>query len=324
MITDKILKNYSGVHFSILPTPLYRLENISKIFNANIYCKRDDMTGFAFGGNKTRKLEFLISDAKRQKANVLIGIGGVQSNFCRIASAAGSAYGFEVHLVLGGSKKPEKATGNLLLDNLFGAKTYFVESEDWNDWENYAKQLSEKLIKKGKRVYWMPIGGSSSIGALGYVKAFSEIMQDSKKLKIKFDYIVHASASAGTQSGLIVGGKLYKWKGKIIGFGVSKNETQLKNEIVKLSCEVARLFNTGINRKDVVVDCDYMGKKYGVVTKAGMNAVNIFAKREGILLDYVYSGKAASGLLGYLKERKFEKNANILFIHTGGNIHLFK
>jgi D-cysteine desulfhydrase family pyridoxal phosphate-dependent enzyme len=324
MKDNNIFKKYAGVNLSILPTPLHRLENISKMFNANVYCKRDDMTGFAFGGNKTRKLEFLIADAKKKKADVLIGIGGVQSNFCRIASAAGSVFGFEVHLVLGGSKKPVKATGNLLLDKLFGAKTYFVESEDWSEWEKFAVLLSERLRKRGKRVYWMPIGGSSPVGALGYVKAFDEILQDSKRMKIKFHYILHATASAGTQSGLIVGAKLNDWKGKIIGFGVSKNKRQLKNEIIKLSNELAKLFNIGINEKDVIVDDYYMGEKYSAVTKTGIEAVNIFAKSEGILLDYVYSGKAASGLLEYLSKRKFEKNANILFIHTGGNIHLFK
>ncbi|MCX6165294.1 MAG: pyridoxal-phosphate dependent enzyme [Ignavibacteriae bacterium] len=143
---NKIFKKYSGVSLSILPTPLHRLENISKLFNANIYCKRDDMTGFAFGGNKTRKLEFLLADALKKKADTLIGIGGIQSNFCRIAAAAGSKYNFDVHLVLGGSKEPVNATGNLLLDKLFGAKTYFVESEDWDEWEKYANDLYDSLI----------------------------------------------------------------------------------------------------------------------------------------------------------------------------------
>jgi D-cysteine desulfhydrase len=320
----KIFKKYSGVKISLLPTPLYKLENISKMFDVEVYCKRDDLTGFAFGGNKTRKLEFLIADALNKKADTLIGIGGIQSNFCRIASAIGSVYGMEVHLVLGGSKKPKKATANLMLDNLFGAKTHFIESENWSDWENYAKELSERLTKKGKKVYYMPIGGSSAVGALGYVKAFDEIMQDSRKMKIKFDYIVHATASAGTQSGLVVGAALNKWKGKIIGFGVSKGENQMQKEIDVLSKEVGRIFKIGININNIYVDSKYMGKKYAAVTSEGKEAVEIFAKKEGILLDYVYSGKAAAGLIGYLRKRKFEKRAKILFLHTGGNIHLFK
>lgn len=321
---NKIFNIYSSIKLSILPTPLHRLENISSLFNANIYCKRDDMTGFAFGGNKTRKLEFLLGDALKKKTDTLIGIGGTQSNFCRIAAAAGTKYGLDVHLILGGSKEPPKATGNLLLDKLFGAKTHFIESENWSEWENCANDLCDSLTKKGKKVYWMPIGGSSPVGALGYVKAFKEIMNDCKRMKIKFDYIIHASASAGTQSGLIVGAKLNNWKGKIIGFGVSKNETQFGKEIIKLSGDVAKLFGVKVSEKDVLIDDSFMGKKYGYVTKEGMEAVDIFAKQEGIMLDYVYSGKAASGLIGYLRTNKFEKDANILFLHTGGNIHLFK
>lgn len=320
----KIFRKYSAANISILPTPIYRLGNISKIFGAEVYCKRDDLTGFAFGGNKTRKLEFLISDALNKKADTLIGIGGTQSNFCRIASAAGAVYGLDVHLVLGGSRRPKKATANLLLDNLFGAKTYFIESEDWGDWENFAKGLTEKLVQKGRKVYYMPIGGSSPIGALGYVKAFDEIMNDSRKLKIKFDYIFHATASAGTQSGLIVGAELNRWSGKIIGIGVSKTGRQLTEEIHKLANETGNFFGEGIQKNRVIVDNRFMGEKYAAVTKAGMEAVEIFARKEGIMLDYVYSGKAASGLIGYLKERKIEKSAKILFLHTGGNIHLFK
>lgn len=320
----KIFRKYSAAKISLLPTPLNRMENISKMFGAEIYCKRDDLTGFAFGGNKTRKLEFLVSDALNKKADTLIGIGGIQSNFCRIASAIGAVYGFEVHLVLGGSRKPKKATANLLLDNLFGAKTYFIESENWSDWENFAKELTEKLTQKGKKVYYMPIGGSSPIGALGYARAFDEIMQDSKKLKVKFDYIFHATASAGTQSGLLVGAELNNWKGKITGIGVSKTGKQLTDEIYSLSKETGKIFGVTIKKKKVLVDNTYMGEKYAAMTNEGKEAVEIFARREGIMLDYVYSGKAASGLIGYLRKGKLEKNAKILFLHTGGNIHLFK
>jgi L-cysteate sulfo-lyase len=323
-MNNNIFKKYSGYNLSLLPTPLHKLETISKMFDTEIYCKRDDLTGFAFGGNKTRKLEFLISDAKKKKADTLIGIGGIQSNFCRIASAAGAVYGLDIHLILGGSKKPKKATANFLMDNLFGAKTYFVESEKWSDWENSAAELTDKLTKKGKRVYLMPIGGSSPVGALGYVKAFKEIMQDSWRMKINFDYIFHATASAGTQSGLIVGAKLNNWKGRIIGFDVSKEKNILEKEIFDLSNKIAEFFKIKISKKEIIVDDGYMGEKYAAVTKKGTEAVEIFAKKEGILLDYVYSGKAASGLIDYMRKGGYSKKEKILFLHTGGNIHLFK
>ena len=317
------LTNFPKVNISILPTPLMKLENISKKYNYNIYCKRDDLTGFAFGGNKTRKLDYLIADAKNKKADTLIGVGAIQSNFCRIMAGAGIANGFEVHLVLGG-KKPEKSSANYLLIEMFNAKIHNVDSEIWDDWENTGKNLAAELTKKGKSVYYMPIGGSSPIGALGYADAFFEILEDCEKLKLKFDYIVHSSTSAGTQSGLLIGQKLSGWNGKIIGIGSAKNQKQLTDEIFVLSNEAGKFFNISVDFDDIITDDKYIGKEYGVITEKGREAVNIFARMEGIFLDYVYSGKAASGLIDYLEKRKFEKDANILFIHTGGNVHLFK
>ena len=309
---------------SLLPTPCYKLENLSKLFSANIYCKRDDLTGFAFGGNKTRKLDYLIADALNKKADTLIAIGGIQSNFCRIASAMGKANGLEVHLVLGGSKEPKKYTANLLLDKLFGANINFIESENWSNWENFAKKLEIKLMNSGKRTYWMPIGGSNSIGARGYVDAMNEIVKDEKKLKIKFNYICHATASAGTQSGLIIGAIKEKWNGNIIGFDVSKPKEQLEKEVLELSKKLAKSYKLKNKRIKILIDSNYMGSKYAEVTDGGREAVEIFVKTEGIMLDYVYSGKAAAGLIDYLRKGKFKRNSNILFLHTGGNIHLFK
>ena len=320
---NNILNNFPKVNLSILPTPLMKLEHISKKYNANVYCKRDDLTGFAFGGNKTRKLDYLIADAINKKADTLIGVGAVQSNFCRMAAGAGIVNGLEVHLVLGGVK-PDKSSANLLIDEMFDAKIHYVESTKWDDWENYGKNLEKELTASGKKVYYMPIGGSSAIGALGYVDAFYEILYDCGKYKINFDYIVHSSTSAGTQTGLIIGKKLTGWKGKIIGIGSAKNQEQLSEEIYKLANETGNFFNINIKYDDIIIDDKYIGEDYGVVTEKGKEAVELFARLEGIFLDYVYSGKAASGLIDYMEKNKFEKDSNILFIHTGGNVHLFK
>lgn len=317
------LSRFPKTNLSILPTPLMKLENLSKKYNANIYCKRDDLTGFAFGGNKTRKLDYLIADAKNKNADTLIGVGAIQSNFCRITAGAGVVCGFDVHLVLGG-KKPEKPSANYLIDEMLGAKIHFVESDNWDDWENYGKNLADELTKKGKNVYYMPIGGSSPIGALGYVNAFFEILDDCKKQNLKLDYIVHSSTSAGTQSGLIIGKKLSGWHGKILGFGSAKNQKQLSEEINTLANETGKFFEVSVGYDEIIIDDKYIGGDYGVVTEKGKEAVEIFARLEGIFLDYVYSGKAASGLLDYIEKNKFDKNSNILFIHTGGNVHLFK
>lgn len=305
---------------SVIPTPLQKLENLSGHLNANIYCKRDDMTGFAFGGSKTRKLDFLVAEALKEKADVLIGVGGIQSNFCRLTAAAGAVNGLEVQLVLGGERYPDKPTANLLLDEMFGAKINFVKSENWNDWEEKAKELTEELTQKGKRVYYMPIGGSSPTGALGYASAFLEIMED---CKIHFDYIIHATGSAGTQSGLLVGKKLSGSNEKILGVAVTKSTEQLTNEIFDLSERTSRLFGVSVDRKDIFVDDSYIGEKYGAVTEGGKEAVELFAKKEGVVLDYVYSGKAAAGMIDYIRKGIITKKMNVLFIHTGGNVQIF-
>lgn len=321
MSKEKLLKN-PKLSMSVLPTPIHRLENISRGLFTNVYCKRDDMTGFAFGGNKTRKLDYLLADALKNGADTLIGVGSNQSNFCRMTAGAGSVNDLDVQLVLGGIE-PEKPTGNLLMDHLFGANVHHIDSEDWDEWEGKGKEMEEELKSEGRNVYWMPIGGSSPVGALGYVDAFFEIMDDKRKLNVKFDYIVHASGSAGTQAGLLVGRQIFGWEGIIIGMGVAKDKKQLTGEVYELANEVGKQFDVSIKRDDIVVDDSYIGEKYGALTEKCAEAVSIFAMKEGILLDYVYTGKAAAGLIDYAKRGIFTDKVNVLFIHTGGNIQLF-
>jgi len=322
-MTNEILNNFPRVNLSLLPTPMHKLKNISRETGANIYCKRDDLTGFAYGGNKTRKLDFLISDAISKKANTLIAVGAIQSNFCRMASAAGKASGLDVHLVLGG-KKPDKPTGNLLLSYLFGANIHFVESDDWNILEQEGELLAEKFKTEGKNVYWLPIGGSTPIGALGYAAAFIEILDDCKRLGITTNTIIHTSSSSGTQAGLIVGKKLTSWQGKIIGMGVAKTEKQLSKEVFELAHETGKLLHVSIDKKDVILDNSYMGTAYGARTAACEAAIKFFAEKEGIVLDNVYTGKAAAGLLDYAKRGLFSPNENVVFIHTGGTVEIFE
>lgn len=320
---NNILLQFPKISLSLLPTPLHKLKNISAELSRNIYCKRDDLTGFGFGGNKTRKLDFLIADALRKKATTLVAVGAVQSNFCRIAAAAGKVNGLEVHLVLGG-KKPKAPTGNLLLSYLFGAQIHFINSPDWNEWEKKGKKIARRLSNKKKKVYWLPVGGSTEIGALGYVNAFLEILEDSKRLRIQFSKIIHASSSAGTQAGLIVGKKLTGWKGKIIGMGVAKTEKQLSKEVFELAHETSKFLHVSIDKKDVILDNSYMGSAYGARTAACESAMKFFAEKEGIVLDNVYTGKAAAGLLDYAKRGLFSPNENVVFIHAGGSVEIFE
>lgn len=313
----------SRLNYSILPTPIHKLENLSRYLNANVYCKRDDLTGFAFGGNKTRKLDYLINEALETGADTIVAVGAYQSNFCRIASAYGAVCGLDVKLVLGG-QKPEKATANLMLDYLFGAEIVDVDSCEWNDWEERAKMLAEELSQKGKNVYSMPIGGSTTTGALGYIDCMREIVDFSNKRKIEFKNLFHATGSAGTQSGLIVGKEITNWGGEINGIAITKDSEQLTNEVRLLSEVTGNIFNLKIDIKNILVDDNYIGEAYGAETNEAKEAISLFAKYEGILLDNVYSGKAASGMIDYILKGKTEKDANILFLHTGGNIQLFK
>ncbi|MBN1633165.1 MAG: pyridoxal-phosphate dependent enzyme [Ignavibacteria bacterium] len=313
-----------SLNYSILPTPLHKLENLSSLLNMNIYCKRDDLTGFAFGGNKTRKLDYLIAEAKLKDMNTLVAVGGFQSNFCRLAAAYGAKENIEVHLILGGKKKPLKLTANLMLDKMLGAKIFFVESENWNLWEKTALKKANELKRKGKKVYWMPIGGSNSTGVLGYVDCMKEIKDYEINKKICFDYIIHATASAGTQSGLIIGKQLYKWSGTIIGIAVTKNTNQLFDEVWNLSTQTAPKFNLSVNPFHIKVDSNFIGKGYAHNTTAAKEAIKLFLKYEGIPLDNVYSGKAASALIHYARNNFFPPGKNILFLHTGGSTHLFR
>lgn len=312
------------LHNSILPTPLHKLKILSHKLRVNIYCKRDDLTGFAFGGNKTRKLDYLIAEAKVKKFNTIVTTGGFQSNFCRITAAYAAKEGFETHLVLGGEKKPEKATANLLLMKMFGANIHYIETESWDLWEEKAQELANKLEKKGKKVFRMPIGGSNAIGILGYVECFKEIMTFERKHNIKFGTIIHASGSAGTQAGLILGKKKYNWKGKIIGISVAKDNAELYKDVLKLVNEGMINLKLKSSEPEIIIDDNYIGKGYGAYTKQSKEAIKIFALTEGILLDSVYTAKAAAALIDYCKKGYFNKNENILFIHTGGNIHMFK
>jgi D-cysteine desulfhydrase family pyridoxal phosphate-dependent enzyme len=314
---------FNKLNYSLLPTPLYKLDNLSNYLNANIYCKRDDLTGFAFGGNKTRKLDYLIKEALESGADTIVAVGAYQSNFCRIASAYGAANGLEVWLVLGG-KKPKRVTANLMLDYLFGAKVKDVDSSEWNDWETEAKKLKNELVARDKHVYYMPIGGSTATGALGYIDCIKEIVDFSNMKDINFSNIFHATGSAGTQAGLVVGKTLTDWKGIINGIAITKNAKQIFNEVKVLANDTAGLFNLDIKDIDIVVDDNYIGDAYGAETEGANEAISLFAKLEGILLDNVYSGKAAAGMIDYIRKGKLKNSDNLIFIHTGGNIQLFK
>ncbi len=320
---DDILRKFPKRKVSLLPTPFHRLDSISDIVGCSIYIKRDDLTGFALSGNKTRKFDFLIADALLKGCDTIIGIGANQSNFCRILSGVGAKYGLSVHLILNG-KKPDKPTGNLLLDHMLGATIHHIDTTDPDVRMKEAERVRDQLQSRGKNVYFLPPGGSIPVGALGYVAAFGELMDDFKKHNLKIDKIIHASSSAGTQAGLVVGQSIANWHGKVVGMSVDVPKTLLEENAYELAVETAKLLTVDVRKDLIITDDSYIGEGYGKRTPECEEAVSLFARKEGIFLDYVYTGKAAAGLLDYCHSGKISPDENVVFIHTGGNIELFE
>jgi len=320
-------KHIPRLNFSILPTPLHNLDNLSNKWDRNLYCKRDDMTGFAFGGNKTRKLDYLIKDALMKGYDSIVTFGSNQSNWCRMTGAAGSVSGMDVHLILAGLK-PEKPTANIKLDLLCGARIIHLDTEKEHLLEEAALEHVEKLKKEGYKPYYLAVGGSNAIGALGYVNAFCEILEFSEKTGICFSKIIVATGSSGTQAGLIAGQLISGWEGSVIGMSVSRKREEQEEKVLQVVMDTCQLLNiqckTDIAKKFTTVDDNYLGEGYRINTKDCEKAIELFAREEGIFLDEVYTGKAAAGLIDYLNKGKISKSENVLFLHTGGNIQLFE
>ncbi|MBA7547727.1 L-cysteate sulfo-lyase [subsurface metagenome] len=320
-------KHIPRLNFSILPTPLHKLDNLSNKWDKNLYCKRDDMTGFAFGGNKTRKLDWLIKDALTKGYDSIVTFGSNQSNWCRMTSAAGSVCGMNVHLVLAGLK-PEKPTANLKLDLLSGAKIMHLDTEEEHLLEEAAFEQVENLKKEGYKPYYLAVGGSNSLGALGYVNAFCEILEFSEKTGICFSKIIVATGSSGTQAGLVAGQLISGWEGSVIGMSVSRKREEQQEKTLQVVMDTCQLLNipcgTNIVKKLTTVDDNYLGEGYRMNTKECEKAIELFAGEEGIFLDEVYTGKAAAGLIDYLNKGMITKSENVLFLHTGGAVQLFE
>jgi D-cysteine desulfhydrase family pyridoxal phosphate-dependent enzyme len=301
-----------------LPTPIEHLPRLSvELGGPRLLVKRDDQTGLAFGGNKTRKLEYLLAEAQANGAYTLVTAGAVQSNHCRQTAAAAARYGFDCILVLAG-KPPEKASANFLLDQLFGAEIV------WGEWETRHQNLQDvfnRAWKDGRRPYLVPYGGSSPTGAAGYAYAMDELV----KQGVKPDWIVFPSSSGGTQAGMVAGQRLFGYDGKVLGISVDEPEDELKSRVAGLASGVADLLGNAVTftPEDVLVNADYAGPGYGVLTEREREAVKLFAKFEGLLIDPVYTGRAAAGMIDLIRQGFFKPDESVLFWHTGGTPALF-
>lgn len=306
------------IRFAHLPTPvdpMPRLENALQ--GPHLLVKRDDQTGLAFGGNKTRKLEFLVGEAQAAGADMFITAGALQSNHCRQTAAAAAKFGFDCTLVLVG-QAPDQASANLLLDQLFGANILWAEKSQR---DLILKEAFDNAAAHGHRPYLVPYGGSSPTGALGYAFAMQEFVAQG----FKTDWIVFASSSGGTQAGLVLGAVAFGYPGKVLGISVDEPQADLQERVAKLASETSARLGTRleINPAQVLVNADYAAPGYGVLTTAEREAIHLFAKYEGLLLDPVYTGRAAAGLIDLIRKGFFKQEDTVLFWHTGGQPALF-
>jgi L-cysteate sulfo-lyase len=306
-------------HLAHLPTRIEELPRLSKALSGpRIFVKRDDQTGLAFGGNKTRKLEFLVGEAQAIGADTLISGGALQSNHCRQTAAAAARFGLRCVLVLNG-EMPEHPSANLMLDQLLGAEIITIPDRSARD--QVLHETFDRLVAQGNKPYLVPYGGSSPTGAVAYAFAMEEFM----KQDFNTDWIVFATSSGGTHAGLLLGQRLFGFKGKLLGISVDESEQWLKTNVSALASAASEKLGERIEffPADVSATAAYCGAGYGVLTEAERAAIKLFATHEGLLLDPVYTGRAAAGMIDLIANDFFRKQETVLFWHTGGHPALF-
>ncbi len=324
------LPHHPRVKLAQLPTPLERMDRLRGLLGPGcptLYVKRDDCTALATGGNKTRKLEFLMGEALAQGANAVITFGAIQSNHARQTAAAAAKLGLLCDLILidmvERSDEAYESSGNVLLDRVFGARMHVVASDQAGA---KLQELMAEHERAGRKAYVVPIGGSNALGSLGYVEAFGEIVTQAAGLDIQVDAVVHASSSCGTQAGLIAGAALTHSNIKIMGVNVYKARgSDIAASAHALTLETIKLAGGALNDVSArvhVID-GYQGEAYGQPTEVMREALLMVAQTEGLLLDPVYSGKAMAALIGHVRREKFTREQTVVFLHTGGSAGLF-
>jgi len=313
------------LNLAFLPTPIYKIENLSKELNENIFIKRDDLTGVEFSGNKIRKLEYSVFQALIENAEVLITCGGIQSNHARATAMVAAKLGLKSHLVLRSNSVPSPK-GNHLLDMLVGAKiTYLSENEFQNNLKHKMEEIKKEYKKNGIISYIIPLGASNGIGNFGYYNCMDEIIEFEKINNIIFDTIVCTVGSGGTYSGLFLNNLINNHNRKIIGFNVSDDSDYFKKKVEEIVNESMNLINIkkDFSKEDIEIIDGYVGRGYALSTSSELEFIKKIAKSEGIVLDPVYTGKCFKGMYEEIKKDRFKDSTNILFIHTGGLFGLF-
>jgi L-cysteate sulfo-lyase len=322
------LARFARLRITHAPTPLEPMKRLTELLGGpNLWIKRDDCTGLATGGNKTRKLEYLMADALAKGADTVITQGATQSNHARQTAAIAAKLGLQCHLILedrtGYRHDDYRNSGNVFLDRLLGA--HLSEAAAGTNMDESMAQLADRLRGEGRRPYVIPGGGSNAIGALGYVTCALELAEQANNAGLNIDTLVSATGSAGTQAGLVAGLEGARAGFKVLGIGVRAPKQAQEEKVFQLAGQTAELLGVAgaVARETVVANCDYVGEGYGVPTPGMVEAVSLVAQTEGILLDPVYSGKAMAGLIDLIRKGEFHRGQNVVFLHTGGAVGLY-
>ena len=322
------LARFPRLRHAHLPTPLEYLSNLTRELDGpHIWIKRDDCTGISTGGNKARKLEFLMAEAQSQGADTVLTIGAIQSNHARQTVAFSARMGIASHILLedrtGIDDYSYKNSGNILLNQLHGAT--IAEYPVDTDMNTAMESAALRLRNMGHNTYTIPGGGSNSTGALGYVNAALEIVGQANEVGLSIDHIVHATGSTGTQAGIVTGMVGMNSGIPILGVSVSAKKEIQEENVFRLASATAKKIGLpgAVQREDVIVSDDYIGEGYGIPSSGTIEAIRMLARLEGLLLDPVYTGKAMAGLIDLVRKGFFKSSDNIVFLHTGGTVGLF-
>lgn len=311
-----------------LPTPLQPLKRLTAhLGGPNLWLKRDDCTGLATGGNKARKLEYLIGDARTKGADTVLTQGALQSNHVRQTAAAAALANLHCHVLyehrVANRDEDYATSGNVLLTELLGAKR--SDYPNATDMDVAMATLADELRQAGNKPYIIPGGGSNAVGALGYAHCALELAEQAANLNIDIKHVVHASGSGGTQAGLVAGCHGMDWPFPILGIGVRSPSPQQEQKVFDLAQDTIAYLGLPqtLSRQSVRANCDYVGDGYGLPTAGMREAVSLLARLEGILLDPVYTGKGMAGLIDLVRTGFFAADDDVVFVHTGGAVALF-
>ena len=316
-----MIDSINRVSLADLPTPLQEMPRLAETVGlSRLLFKRDDLTGLAMGGNKARKLEYEFAEVLKQGCDVVVTVGGTQSNLARMTAAAARKIGIEAKLVLGGPDFIEY-DGNLLLNVLLGAEIRYLEDDSLDALSKAMDDWVRELKKQGRKPYVLPVGGSTGRGALGYVRAMEELAKQFGQGPVQ---IVLAVGSCGTLAGAVLGAKLFMPRARVVGISVSRASSEIASRTAEIIEESRQLLKSNIMvAEENIESYDGYYQEYGVMTDSGKEAIRLCALREGVLLDPVYTGKAMAGLIDLVRRRVLDPSVPVIFIHTGGLPGLF-